>query len=208
MDAGACLVGTADCCHERVLQDLDLAAGSAGGAPVFIIGGRGRRWRWISSIRASAGPACTRRSSGLRVRLPDEQPGGRTVTIRQVRVVLAAAAEDGGLAGGAGRQRRGDGVHGVYWWPVYHALAGERIEVRVCNAAHCATCRAAKTASGSPSCTSTGCWPSWPARAMRKKIPGLQMACDAGSPPRTARCAGCTWTPATTSPRRSQNGTS
>jgi hypothetical protein len=24
----------------------------------------------------------------------------------------------------------------VYWWPVYHALAGERIEVRVCNAAH------------------------------------------------------------------------
>ena len=26
-------------------------------------------------------------------------------------------------------------------------------------------------------------------RAMRKKIPGLQMACDAGSPPRTARLA-------------------
>ncbi len=25
---------------------------------------------------------------------------------------------------------------GVYWWPVYHALAGERIEVCVCNAAH------------------------------------------------------------------------
>ena len=45
-------------------------------------------------------------------------------------------------------------------------------------------------------------------RAMRKKIPGLQMACAAGSPPRTARCADCTWTPATTSPRRSQNGTS
>lgn len=31
-------MGTPDCCHERVLQDLDLAAGSAGGAPVFIIG--------------------------------------------------------------------------------------------------------------------------------------------------------------------------
>jgi len=25
---------------------------------------------------------------------------------------------------------------GVYWWPVYHALAGARIEVCVCNAAH------------------------------------------------------------------------
>ena len=25
---------------------------------------------------------------------------------------------------------------GVYWWPVYHALAGAGIEVCVCNAAH------------------------------------------------------------------------
>ena len=58
-----------------------------------------------------SGTVVHKKSSGLRVRLPDEQPGGRTVTIPQVRVVLAAAAEDGGLAGGAGRQRRGDGVH-------------------------------------------------------------------------------------------------
>ena len=28
------------------------------------------------------------------------------------------------------------GSTGVYWWPVYHALAGEQIEVCVCNAAH------------------------------------------------------------------------
>jgi hypothetical protein len=63
---------------------------------------------------------------------------------------------------------------GVYWWPVYHALAGERIEVCVCNAAHCATCRAAKTASGSPSCTSTGCWPSWPAGRCVRRSPGCR----------------------------------
>jgi len=25
---------------------------------------------------------------------------------------------------------------GVYWWPVYHALAGAGIEVCVCSAAH------------------------------------------------------------------------
>src|SRR6516225_2048901 len=37
-DAGACPVGTPDCCCERVSQDLDLVAGSAGGAPVPIIG--------------------------------------------------------------------------------------------------------------------------------------------------------------------------
>ncbi len=50
-DAGARPVGTPDCCCERVSQDLDLVAGSAGGVPVSSIGGRqgGRRWR--SSIR-------------------------------------------------------------------------------------------------------------------------------------------------------------
>jgi hypothetical protein len=37
-DAGACPVGTPDCCYERVLQDLDLVAGPAGGVPVSIIG--------------------------------------------------------------------------------------------------------------------------------------------------------------------------
>src|SRR6516165_11331938 len=41
-DAGARPVGTPDCCCERVLQDLDLVAGSAGGVPVSGIGdGRG-----------------------------------------------------------------------------------------------------------------------------------------------------------------------
>src|ERR1700723_20638 len=47
-DAGACPVGTPDCCCERVLQDLDLVAGSAGGAPESSTGGRqggGRGYR-------------------------------------------------------------------------------------------------------------------------------------------------------------------
>src|SRR6266702_6805121 len=56
-DAGACPVGTPDCCCERVLQDLDLVAGSAGGAPVSGTS-RSRWWRWISSIRASRGSTC------------------------------------------------------------------------------------------------------------------------------------------------------
>jgi hypothetical protein len=41
--------------------------------------------------------------------------------------VLSPSAADG---------RRGPRITGVYWWPVYHALAGEQIEVWVCIAAH------------------------------------------------------------------------
>jgi hypothetical protein len=73
-DAGARPVGTPDCCCERVSQDLDLVAGSAGGAPLSSIGGRqgGRRWR--SSIRGSPGSTCTRRSSGWRSGCPVSGP--------------------------------------------------------------------------------------------------------------------------------------
>ena len=60
-DAGACPVGTPDCCCERASQDLDLVAGSAGGAPVSSIRRAEGRRRWISSIRASPGSMCARR---------------------------------------------------------------------------------------------------------------------------------------------------
>jgi hypothetical protein len=50
---------------------------------------------------------------------------------------------------------------GVYWWPVYHALARPGSRCACATRRTCATSRAAKriwpTASGSPSCTSTGC---------------------------------------------------
>ena len=54
-DAGARPVGTPDCCCERVSQDLDLVAGSAGGAPVSIIGGRQEAGH---GDRLSAGRRC------------------------------------------------------------------------------------------------------------------------------------------------------
>jgi hypothetical protein len=41
MDAGARPVGTPDCCCERVLQDLDLVAGAAGGVVLAIWGAGG-----------------------------------------------------------------------------------------------------------------------------------------------------------------------
>ncbi|MBV9093754.1 MAG: transposase [Streptosporangiaceae bacterium] len=78
---------------------------------------------------------CTRRSSGW-------GPAARGAAQRahrdgeEVPDVLAAAAQDGGLAGRAGRDHAAMESRGVYWWPVYHALAQAGIEVCVCNAAH------------------------------------------------------------------------
>ena len=76
-------MGTPDCCCERVSQDLDLVAGSAGGAPVSIIGGRqeaghgdrlsaGRRCRCAQEGRLGGGAAWatarTRTRPGARFR--------------------------------------------------------------------------------------------------------------------------------------------
>ena len=70
------------------------------------------------------------------VRLPGEQPGARTVTVRKFATFwrqlqkMAAWLAELGVTDAAMEST------GVYWWPVFHALAGERIEVCVCNAAH------------------------------------------------------------------------
>src|SRR5215813_6924439 len=70
------------------------------------------------------------------VRLPGDQPGGRAVTMRRFATFwrqlqkMAAWLTELGVTDAAMEST------GVYWWPVYHALAGERIEVCVCNAAH------------------------------------------------------------------------
>src|SRR3974377_878277 len=60
-DAGACPVGTPDCCCERVSQDLDLVARSAGGAPVSGIGGRQEAG---DGYRPSAGRRARRAQEG------------------------------------------------------------------------------------------------------------------------------------------------
>jgi transposase len=70
------------------------------------------------------------------VRLPGDQPGGRVVTVRRFLTFwrqlqkMAAWLAELGVSDAAMEST------GVYWWPVYHALAGEQIEVCVCNAAH------------------------------------------------------------------------
>jgi len=70
------------------------------------------------------------------VRLPGQAPGERTVVIKRFQTFwrplqkMAAWLTELGVTDAAMEST------GVYWWPVYHALAGARIEVCVCNAAH------------------------------------------------------------------------
>jgi transposase len=71
------------------------------------------------------------------VRVPGEGPGERTVVVRRFSSfwrslqTMAAWLAELGVTDAAMESA------GVYWWPVYHALAGAGgIEVCVCNAAH------------------------------------------------------------------------
>src|SRR5258708_27575407 len=71
-------VGTPDCCYERVLQDLDLVAGSAGGVPVSIIGA-GREVAMDIVHPRVAGIDVHKKIIWVAVRLPGEAPGERKV---------------------------------------------------------------------------------------------------------------------------------
>jgi len=70
------------------------------------------------------------------VRLPGEAAGERKVIIKRFKTFwrplqkMAAWLAELGVTDAALEST------GVYWWPVYHALAGTGIEVCVCNAAH------------------------------------------------------------------------
>jgi len=70
------------------------------------------------------------------VRLPGDAPGERKVITKRFKTFwrplqkMAAWLAELGVTDAAMEST------GVYWWPVYHALAGAGIEVCVCNAAH------------------------------------------------------------------------
>src|SRR5260370_37004415 len=111
-DAGACPVGTPDCRYERVLQDLDLAAGSAGGVPVSSIGAEAGGG---DGYRPSARRRDRRAQEGDLGRGPAAGPGDRPADGCRTpgRDVRAPADEAGRVARGAGRARPGDGTHPV-----------------------------------------------------------------------------------------------
>jgi transposase len=70
------------------------------------------------------------------VRLPGDQPGERAVTVRRFPAFWRSLQKMAAWLAGLGVTGAAMESTGVYWWPVYHALAAEQIEVCVCNAAH------------------------------------------------------------------------
>jgi len=71
------------------------------------------------------------------VLLPGASPGERTVVVKQFRTFWRSLQEMAGWLVELGVTDAAMESTGVYWWPVYHALAQTAtIEVCVCNAAH------------------------------------------------------------------------
>ena len=70
------------------------------------------------------------------VRLPGERPGERTVTAKRFKTFWRSLRQMAAWLAELGVTDAAMESTGVYWWPVYHALAGAGIEVCVCNAAH------------------------------------------------------------------------
>jgi transposase len=70
------------------------------------------------------------------VRLSGRAPGERTVTVRRFLTSWRSLQQMAAWLAQLGVTDAAMESTGVYWWPVYHALAGAGIEVCVCNAAH------------------------------------------------------------------------
>ncbi len=70
------------------------------------------------------------------VRLPGQEAGQRAVTVRRFKAFWRSLQKMAGWLAELGVTDAAMESTGVYWWPVYHALAGAGIEVCVCNAAH------------------------------------------------------------------------
>jgi len=70
------------------------------------------------------------------VRLPGDVPGERKVIVKSFRTFWRSLQKMAAWLAELGVTDAAMESTGVYWWPVYHALAGVGIEVCVCNAAH------------------------------------------------------------------------
>lgn len=71
------------------------------------------------------------------VRLPGDEPGERRVVVKSFRTFWRQLRQMAGWLAELGVTDAAMESTGVYWWPVYHALARTgQIEVCVANAAH------------------------------------------------------------------------
>jgi len=83
-----------------------------------------------------AGIDVHKRQVTVAVRLPGDMPGERRQVVRNFRTFWRALQKMAAWLAELGVADAAMESTGVYWWPVYHALAGAGIEVCVCNAAH------------------------------------------------------------------------
>jgi transposase len=70
------------------------------------------------------------------VRMPGEAPGQRVVTVRRFATFWRQLQKMASWLAELGITDAAMESTGVYWWPVYHALAQAGITACVCNAAH------------------------------------------------------------------------
>ncbi|HTX85983.1 MAG TPA: IS110 family transposase [Streptosporangiaceae bacterium] len=70
------------------------------------------------------------------VRLPGDRPGERTVITKSFRTFWRQLQKMASWLAELGVTDAAMESTGVFWWPVYHALAGAGIEACVCNTAH------------------------------------------------------------------------
>ena len=110
------------------------------------------------------------------VRLPGQAPVERAVTVRRFKAFWRSLQKMAAWLAELGVTDAAMESTGVYWWPVYHALARPGSRCACATRRTCATSRAARrtsgTASGSPSCTSTGCC--GPASSRRAQVAALR----------------------------------
>jgi hypothetical protein len=118
-----------------VLQDLDLVAGSAGGAPVSSIGAIREVAVDIVHPRV-AGVDVHKKVVWVAVRLPGEAPGERRVAVKSFKTFWRSLQKMAAWLAELGVTDAALESTGVYWWPVYHALAGRDRGVRVQRGAY------------------------------------------------------------------------
>jgi transposase len=70
------------------------------------------------------------------VRLPGTAAGERTVTVKSFKTFWRPLQKMARWLAELGVTDAAMEFTGIYWWPVYHALAAAGIEACVCNAAH------------------------------------------------------------------------
>jgi transposase len=83
-----------------------------------------------------AGIDVHKKAAWVAVWLPGEAPGERKVAIKRFKTFWRSLQKMAAWLAELGVTDTAVESTGVYWWPVYHALAGAGIEVCVCNAAH------------------------------------------------------------------------